>query len=98
MFASFAPGDALPTPAQEAGAAGEGPSGGTRSVMSLAPSASRRRRARAPLAGVPYRWDPRREIDEINSRFGQLMQAFLGETPTLAGGISPLVAPIDVEE
>lgn len=66
--------------------------------MSLAPFGSRRLRG-GPLAGIPYRWDPRREIDDINARFGQLMQAFLGDVPALsAAGISPLMAPIDVEE
>ncbi|MFG2043423.1 Hsp20/alpha crystallin family protein [Dactylosporangium sp. NPDC048998] len=66
--------------------------------MTIAPFGSRRRRGGGQLAAIPYRWDPRREIDEINSRFGQLMQAFMGESPALAAGISALAPPIDVEE
>ncbi|MER7006195.1 Hsp20/alpha crystallin family protein [Dactylosporangium sp. NPDC000555] len=66
--------------------------------MSIAPFGSRRRGG-GQLAPVPYRWDPRREIDEINSRFGQLMRAFMGESPALTtAGVSPLGPPIDVEE
>jgi HSP20 family protein len=47
-----------------------------------------------------YGWDPRREMDEINSRFGQLIRTFFGDAPTLAAvsGWSPLSPPIDVEE
>jgi HSP20 family protein len=59
--------------------------------MTLAPFFSRQRRGGAPLATVPaYQWDPLREIDDINSRFGQLLQTFAE-----AGQWSP---PVDVEE
>lgn len=67
--------------------------------MTLAPFTFRRRRG-GQLAGPPaYRWDPRRELDDINSRFGQLMQAVLGDPTALAPAAwSPLAPPIDVEE
>jgi HSP20 family protein len=47
-----------------------------------------------------YGWDPRREMDEINSRFGRLIRTFFGDAPTLAAvsGWSPLSPPVDVEE
>ena len=68
--------------------------------MTLAPFSSRRRRGGQLAAAPAYRWDPRREMDEINSRFGQLMQAFLGEPAGMpgAGGWSPLAPPVDIEE
>jgi HSP20 family protein len=68
--------------------------------MTLAPFFSRQRRGGGQLAAPAYRWDPRREMDEINSRFGQLMQTFLGETAAMSGGggWAPLTPPIDVEE
>ncbi|WP_433605344.1 Hsp20/alpha crystallin family protein [Dactylosporangium sp. CA-139114] len=67
--------------------------------MTLAPFTSRRLRG-AQLAGIPaYRWDPRRELDDITSRFGQLMQTVLGDPTTLAPAAwSQLTPPIDVEE
>jgi HSP20 family protein len=66
--------------------------------MTLAPFSSRQRRGQA-LAPA-YHWDPRREMDEINSRFGQLIRTFFGDTPTVAGGSgwSPLSVPVDIEE
>ena len=68
--------------------------------MTLAPFSSRRRRGGQLATAPAYRWDPRREMDEINSRFGQLMQAFLGEPAAMpsAGGWSPLAPPVDIEE
>src|SRR3954453_18328069 len=67
--------------------------------MTLAPFSSRRRRGGGQLAGAPYRWDPRREMDDINSRFARLVQVFMGDNPEVTGpAISPLVPPIDVEE
>jgi HSP20 family protein len=68
--------------------------------MALAPFASRQRGG-GQLAAVPgYRWAPRRDIDDINSRLGQLMQTFYGDPSALtgAGGWSPLAPPVDVEE
>jgi HSP20 family protein len=50
------------------------------------------------MAGTPaYRWDPRREVDELNSRFGQLIQSLIGGETGIGGstGWSP---PVDVEE
>jgi HSP20 family protein len=65
--------------------------------MTLAPFSSRQRRG-SLLAGMPaYRWDPRREVDELNSRFGQLIQSLIGGEAGIGGsaGWSP---PVDVEE
>jgi HSP20 family protein len=65
--------------------------------MTLAPFSSRQRRG-GLLAGTPaYRWDPRREVDELNSRLGQLMQSLIGGEAGIGGsaGWSP---PVDVEE
>ncbi|MFI5913360.1 Hsp20/alpha crystallin family protein [Dactylosporangium sp. NPDC051541] len=65
--------------------------------MTLVPFSSRPRRG-ALLAGAPaYRWDPRREVDELNSRFGQLIQSLIGGETGIGGsaGWSP---PVDVEE
>jgi HSP20 family protein len=65
--------------------------------MTLAPFSSRQRHG-GLLAGTPaYRWDPRREVDELNSRFGQLMQSLIGGQAGIGGsaGWSP---PVDVEE
>ncbi len=65
--------------------------------MTLAPFSSRQSRG-ALLAGTPaYRWDPRREVDELNSRFGQLIQSLIsGEAQMGRAAIwSP---PVDVEE
>lgn len=65
--------------------------------MTLAPFSSRQRRG-GLLAGTPaYRWDPRREVDELNSRFGQLIQSLIGGEAGIGGsaGWSP---PVDVEE
>ncbi|MER7006416.1 Hsp20/alpha crystallin family protein [Dactylosporangium sp. NPDC000555] len=68
--------------------------------MTIAPFTSRRRRSGQPAGAPAYRWDPRRELDDINSRFGQLMQAVLGDPTALAPAAawSPLSPPIDVEE
>src|SRR4051794_31758285 len=65
--------------------------------MTLAPFSSRQRRG-GPLAGPPaYRWDPRREVDELNSRFGQLIQSLIAGEAGVGGsaGWSP---PGGVEE
>ena len=66
--------------------------------MTLAPFSSRQRRG--PAMAPAYQWDPRREMDEINSRFGQLIRTFFGDTSTVAGGggWSPLSVPVDIEE
>lgn len=50
------------------------------------------------MAGSPaYRWDPRREVEELNTRFGQLIQSLIGGDAGIgaAAGWSP---PVDVEE
>ncbi|WP_433608161.1 Hsp20/alpha crystallin family protein [Dactylosporangium sp. CA-139114] len=65
--------------------------------MTLAPFSSWQRRG-GLLAGPPaYRWDPRREVDELNTRFGQLIQSLIAGDPGIgaAAGWSP---PVDVEE
>jgi HSP20 family protein len=64
--------------------------------MTLAPFSSRPRRGGLLAATPAYRWDPRREVDELNSRFGQLIQSLIGgETGIGSAGWSP---PVDVEE
>lgn len=47
-----------------------------------------------------YRWDPYREMEDINDRFGQLIRSFFGDTAGFAGTgrLSPLAPPIDIEE
>jgi HSP20 family protein len=65
--------------------------------MTLAPFSSRQRRG-GLLAGSPaYRWDPRREVDELNNRFGQLIQSLIGGE-TAIGGSAGWSPPVDVEE
>jgi HSP20 family protein len=68
--------------------------------MTLTPIYSRQRRSGGQLAGAPLsRWDPRREMEDINSRFGQLIQSFFGDTAGLAGmGSASMLVPVDVEE
>jgi HSP20 family protein len=66
--------------------------------MTLAPFSSRQRRGGGQMAMAPAsRWDPYREMEEINNRFGQLIQSFFGDT---GGGTAwaPLAAPVDIEE
>jgi HSP20 family protein len=67
--------------------------------MTLTPFYSRQRRGGGQPASL-YRMDPRREMEDINSRFGQLIQSFFGDTAGLAGlgGTSAMVPPVDVEE
>jgi HSP20 family protein len=65
--------------------------------MTLAPFSSRRRRGGPALTATPVtRWDPYREMDDINNRFHQLIQTFLGDASD--GTASPLAVPVDVEE
>jgi HSP20 family protein len=69
--------------------------------MTLAPFTSRQRRGGGQLAVAPaYRWDPFREMEDINSRFGQLVRSFFGDTGGFsgAGASSPLAPPVDIEE
>jgi HSP20 family protein len=69
--------------------------------MTLTPFSARQRRGGGQLAGAPgYRSDPRREMDDINSRFSQLIQSFFGDSPMFTGasGWSPLAPPVDIEE
>jgi HSP20 family protein len=65
--------------------------------MTLAPFSSRQRRGGLQTGPPAYRWDPRREVDELNSRFGQLIQSLIGGDAGIGGsaGWSP---PVDVEE
>jgi HSP20 family protein len=66
--------------------------------MSLAPFSSRQRYAGGRLAPL-HRWDPRREIDDISTRFNQLMSSFMGEPGTGSGaGLWSTLAPVDIEE
>ena len=69
--------------------------------MTLAPFTSRQRRGGGQAALAPaYRWDPYREMDDINTRFSQLIRSFFGDTwgPPGAGRSSPLAPPVDIEE
>jgi HSP20 family protein len=69
--------------------------------MTLAPFFARRRRGGGQLAAAPtYRRDPYREMEDINDRFGQLVQSVFGITPGFGGqaGWSALAVPVDVEE
>ncbi|GAA3452308.1 Hsp20/alpha crystallin family protein [Dactylosporangium matsuzakiense] len=65
--------------------------------MTLAPFSSRQRRGGSAAGAPVYRWDPRREVDELNSRFGQLIQSLISGEAGIGGpaGWSP---PVDVEE
>ena len=66
--------------------------------MTLAPFSSRQRYAGGRPAPL-HRWDPRREIDDISTRFNQLMSSFMGESATLTGaGMWSTLAPVDIEE
>jgi HSP20 family protein len=68
-------------------------------IMTLAPFFTRRRRGGGQMAAPMYRRDPYREMEDINDRFGQLVQSVFG-TPayTGAGTWSALAVPVDVEE
>ena len=69
--------------------------------MTLAPFSSRQRRSAGQMSAAPaYRWDPYREMEDINDRFGQLIRSFFGDTSGFAGAgrPSPLAPPIDIEE
>jgi HSP20 family protein len=69
--------------------------------MTLAPFSSRQRRGSGlPAAAPAFRWNPYREMDEINNRFSQLIQTFFGDTSGVTGGSSwsPLAPPVDIEE
>ncbi|WP_433073663.1 Hsp20/alpha crystallin family protein [Dactylosporangium sp. CA-052675] len=66
--------------------------------MSLAPFSARHRRG-GGLARRPG-WDPAREVDELNARFGQLIRSYFGESG-LASPIAMATAwqpPVDIEE
>ncbi len=66
--------------------------------MTLAPFSSRQRYAGGRLE-PQYRWDPRREIDDISTRFNQLMNTFMGDPATMPGvRLWSALAPIDIEE
>jgi HSP20 family protein len=67
-------------------------------IMTLAPFFTRRRRG-GQMAAPMYRRDPYREMEDINDRFGQLVQSVFG-TPALAGPAawSAMAVPVDVEE
>jgi HSP20 family protein len=47
-----------------------------------------------------YRQDPYREMDDINDRFGQLVQTVFGMSPAMTGPAawSALAVPVDIEE
>ena len=69
--------------------------------MTLAPFSSRRRRGgTAYLVPQGTRWDPYREMEDINTRFEHLMRTFFGDAAGQSGTSrwSPLAAPVDVEE
>ncbi len=61
---------------------------------------SRQYGSRQNSLSPPYRWDPYREMDEINERFSRLARAFFGDTrgPGAAGNWPLPVPPVDVEE
>jgi HSP20 family protein len=67
--------------------------------MTLAPFTSRQGRGGQSAAAPATRWDPYREMEEINSRFGQLVRMFFGDTSGAgAERWSPLAPPVDAEE
>jgi HSP20 family protein len=68
--------------------------------MTLVPFTARRRGG-AQLTPAPLmRWDPYREMQDINSRFDQLIRTFFGDTSANngAGNWSQMAPPVDVEE
>ena len=65
--------------------------------MTLAPFYSRQRRAGQQQVLAPtYRWDPYQEMEDINRRFGQLIQAFFGDSAALTP--MRVTPPVDIEE
>ncbi|MFF5225105.1 Hsp20/alpha crystallin family protein [Dactylosporangium sp. NPDC000521] len=66
--------------------------------MSLAPFSFRQRYA----GGRPmsrYRWETRRELDDISARYNQLMNEFFGGPPAPTGTSAwSSLAPVDIEE
>ncbi|MEV6930469.1 Hsp20/alpha crystallin family protein [Dactylosporangium sp. NPDC051485] len=66
--------------------------------MTLSPYPSRRLHAAGRMAPL-YRWDPRREIEDISTRFNQVMSDFFGEPATTTRWQDwPALTPVDVEE
>jgi HSP20 family protein len=69
-------------------------------AMTLVPFTARRRGG-AQLTPAPLmRWDPYREMQEINSRFDQLIRTFFGDSSASsgAGSWNQMAPPVDVEE
>jgi HSP20 family protein len=68
--------------------------------MTLAPFFTRQHRGGGRQAMTPYRGDAYREMEDINRRFNQLIQAFFGDTTGLmgAGALAAMTPPVDIEE
>lgn len=68
--------------------------------MTLVPFTARRRGGAQPTPAPLVRWDPYREMQEINSRFDQLIRTFFGDSSpsNSAGSWNQMAPPVDVEE
>jgi HSP20 family protein len=67
--------------------------------MSLAPFTSRQRRRLGQRVVTPTLLDPYREMEEINTRFGQLIQSFFQDSPGMAAaGAWATLPAVDIEE
>jgi HSP20 family protein len=68
--------------------------------MTLAPVASRQHRGPRTGMSPVYRWDPYRNMEDLNEHFNRMVRMFLGDT--MAGGAAgswlPAALPVDVEE
>ena len=68
--------------------------------MTLLASSRQRRGGRQPAVAMGYSVDPYREMEEINSRFNQMIRSFFGDTAGMAraGGWTTVTLPVDIEE
>jgi HSP20 family protein len=68
--------------------------------MTLVPFTARRRGGAQLTPASLVRWDPYREMQDINSRFDQLIRTFFGDSSpsTSAGNWNQMAPPVDVEE
>jgi HSP20 family protein len=68
--------------------------------MSLAPVGPHQNRGRQRMLTPVYRWDPYRDVEDINERFSRLVRAFFADAASAggAGSWSAIGLPVDVEE
>jgi HSP20 family protein len=67
--------------------------------MTLGPYSSRQRRNPGQRVITPGHLDPYREMEDINTRFGQLIQSFFQDSPGMpSAGAWSMLPAVDIEE